>query len=148
MNFNYAIEKNDVFYLKEHKYFSYPEINEIEKDRTILSLPVFVKFTETFTLDTVWDENIFNTDDCGQIGIVYCLKDDIRKLFNLKRLNKDSTDKIELMMRYAQNFDDAEVPDPYYLDQDAFNLVVDYVEDAVNGLVETVSRRLVQPNAA
>ena len=52
------------------------------------------------------------------------------------------------MMRYAQNFDDAEVPDPYYLDQDAFNLVVDYVEDAVNGLVETVSRRLVQPNAA
>ena len=99
MNFNYAIEKNNVFYLKEYKYFSYPEINEIEKDRTILSLPVFVKFTETFTLDTVWDENIFNTDDCGQIGIVYCLKDDIRKLFNLKRLNKDSTDKIELMMR-------------------------------------------------
>ena len=87
------------FLFKEHKYFSYPEINEIEKDRTILSLPVFVKFTETFTLDTVWDENIFNTDDCGQIGIVYCLKDDIRKLFNLKRLNKDSTDKIELMMR-------------------------------------------------
>ncbi len=103
MDFNYAIEKNDIFYLKEHKFFSYPEINEIEKDRTVLSLPVFVKFTEYFTLDTIWNEDIFNTDDCGKIGIVYCLREDVRKFLNLKRLNKDSIINIEKMMRNSLN---------------------------------------------
>ena len=52
--------------------------------------------------------------------------------------------KIELIMRYAQNYDDAEVPDPYYSDQAAFNLVVEYVEDAVNGLMDSVLRRIAQ----
>jgi protein-tyrosine phosphatase len=56
--------------------------------------------------------------------------------------------KIELVMRYAQNSDDAEVPDPYYQEQDAFNLVVDYLEDASMGLLEVVKRRLPQPVAA
>jgi protein-tyrosine phosphatase len=51
-------------------------------------------------------------------------------------------------MRYAQNYDDAEVPDPYYSDQAAFNVVVDYVEDAVSGLVESVTRRMLESNAA
>jgi protein-tyrosine phosphatase len=56
--------------------------------------------------------------------------------------------KIELIMRYAQNSDDAQVPDPYYQEQDAFNLVVDYLEDAAIGLLEVVKRRLPQPVAA
>ena len=47
-------------------------------------------------------------------------------------------------MRYAQNYDDAEVPDPYYSDQAVFNLVVEYVEDAVNGLMDSVLRRIAQ----
>ena len=49
--------------------------------------------------------------------------------------------KIELIMRYAQNYDDAEVPDPYYSEQAVFNQVVEYAEDAVNGLMEAVLRR-------
>ncbi|WP_133619324.1 low molecular weight protein-tyrosine-phosphatase [Hydromonas duriensis] len=56
--------------------------------------------------------------------------------------------KIELVMRYAQNSDDAEVPDPYYQEQYAFNLVVDYLEDAASGLLEVVKRRAPQPVAA
>ena len=52
--------------------------------------------------------------------------------------------KIELIMRYAQNYDDAEVPDPYYSDQAVFNLVVEYVEDAINGLMDSVLRRIAQ----
>lgn len=56
--------------------------------------------------------------------------------------------KIELIMRYAQNADDAEVPDPYYQDQSAFSKVVDYLEDACGGLIEVVKRRLPQQIAA
>ncbi|WP_114563980.1 low molecular weight protein-tyrosine-phosphatase [Ephemeroptericola cinctiostellae] len=56
--------------------------------------------------------------------------------------------KIELVMRYAQNSDDAEVPDPYYEEQHAFNKVVDYLEDAATGLLDVVKRRAPQPVAA
>lgn len=56
--------------------------------------------------------------------------------------------KIELIMRYAQNSDDAEVPDPYYEEQHAFNKVVDYIEDAATGLLDVVKRRAPQPVAA
>ena len=52
--------------------------------------------------------------------------------------------KVELLMRYAQNYDDAEVPDPYYSEQSAFTQVVEYVEDAVHGLMSTISRRIDQ----
>lgn len=71
---------------------------------------------------------------------------------NLRQLQNMSPEpcrhKIELLMRYAQNYDSAEVPDPYYSPQEAFNLVVDYVEDAVVGLLDVVSRRITEPNAA
>jgi protein-tyrosine phosphatase len=56
--------------------------------------------------------------------------------------------KIELVMRYAQNSDDAEIPDPFYLEQEAFNQAVDYMEDAALGLLDLVKRRLPQPVAA
>ena len=56
--------------------------------------------------------------------------------------------KIELVMRYAQNLEDAEVPDPYYQNQHAFSVVVDYLEDAVTGLLEVVKRRVPQDAAA
>ncbi|MGL4768302.1 MAG: low molecular weight protein-tyrosine-phosphatase [Formosimonas sp.] len=56
--------------------------------------------------------------------------------------------KIELVMRYAQNFEDAEVPDPYYQNQHAFSVVVDYLEDAVAGLLDNLKRRLPQAVAA
>lgn len=56
--------------------------------------------------------------------------------------------KIELIMRYAQNSDDAEVANPYNQNQHAFNLVVDYLEDAVTGLLDVVKRRTPQAVAA
>lgn len=56
--------------------------------------------------------------------------------------------KVELLMRYAQTFEDAEIPDPYYLNQAAFNQVVDYVEDAVSGLFEVMNRKSCVVSAA
>jgi protein-tyrosine phosphatase len=71
---------------------------------------------------------------------------------NMRRLQQMAPEfcrhKVELLMRYAQNHDSAEIPDPYYADQAAFNLVLDYVEDAVGGLIENVTRKLLQPTAA
>jgi protein-tyrosine phosphatase len=65
-----------------------------------------------------------------------------------KRAPENSRYKIELIMRYAQNFEDAEVPDPLNQNQRAFSLVVEYLEDAITGLVDVLKRRVPQNNAA
>jgi protein-tyrosine phosphatase len=44
--------------------------------------------------------------------------------------------KIRLFMPFAKNFDDDEVPDPYYGLGYGFDVVIDMVEDAAEGLLE------------
>lgn len=50
--------------------------------------------------------------------------------------------KLELFMRYARRFDVGEVPDPYYGGERGFDLVLDMVEDAAQGLLESLRRRV------
>ena len=50
--------------------------------------------------------------------------------------------KIKLFMDFARNFDDDEVPDPYYGLGHGFDLVLDMVEDASQGLVENIRKQL------
>lgn len=46
--------------------------------------------------------------------------------------------KVQLFMRYARRFKVEEVPDPYYGGDRGFDLVLDYCEDAVAGLIDTL----------
>ena len=48
----------------------------------------------------------------------------------------ERSDRLGLFMDYSKNFDDDEVPDPYYGLGQGFDLVLDMVEDATDGLVE------------
>jgi protein-tyrosine phosphatase len=43
--------------------------------------------------------------------------------------------KLGLFLEYAANFDDEEVPDPYYGGDEGFERVLDLVEDAAQGLI-------------
>lgn len=54
-------------------------------------------------------------------------------------------DRLGLFMDYSKNFDDNEVPDPYYGLGQGFDLVLDMVEDATDGLVELVKERSASP---
>lgn len=45
------------------------------------------------------------------------------------------TDKIVLFLEFADNFEENEVPDPYYGGAGGFKLVLDMVEDASDGLL-------------
>lgn len=64
-------------------------------------------------------------------------------LDNLQRMaNPEQLEKIKLFMEYARNFDDEEVPDPYYGLGHGFDLVLDMVEDASQGLVDNIKERL------
>jgi protein-tyrosine phosphatase len=50
--------------------------------------------------------------------------------------------RLQLFMSYAKNFDDEEVPDPFYGLGHGFDLVIDMVEDASAGLIEELKGRL------
>ncbi|MDR0996348.1 MAG: low molecular weight phosphotyrosine protein phosphatase [Zoogloeaceae bacterium] len=47
--------------------------------------------------------------------------------------------KIHLFMEFAPHYDDEEVPDPYYGLGYSFDLVIDMVEDAAEGLLQALS---------
>ncbi|HEX4798593.1 MAG TPA: low molecular weight protein-tyrosine-phosphatase [Burkholderiales bacterium] len=46
--------------------------------------------------------------------------------------------KLKLMMSYARRFEEEEVPDPYYGGPQGFERVLDMLEDAAGGLLETL----------
>jgi len=52
------------------------------------------------------------------------------------------TAKLDLFLTYAHNYQETEVPDPYYGGQQGFYHVLDLVEDASVGLVEVIKARL------
>jgi protein-tyrosine phosphatase len=48
--------------------------------------------------------------------------------------------KLHLMMQYAENAPVTEVPDPYYQGAKGFELVLDYLEDACDGLLRALTK--------
>jgi protein-tyrosine phosphatase len=68
---------------------------------------------------------------------------DKTNLDNLHRMaTPEQQEKIGLFMSYAKNFDDEEVPDPYYGLGHGFDLVLDMVEDAAEGLTDELKKKL------
>ena len=67
---------------------------------------------------------------------------DKANLDNLRRIApEEAKERIKLFMDYAHNFDDEEVPDPYYGLGHGFDLVLDMVEDAAQGLVDELKAK-------
>jgi protein-tyrosine phosphatase len=56
--------------------------------------------------------------------------------------------KIQLMMRFATEHDEATVPDPYYGGPDGFDVVLNYIEDSCRGLLAVVKKRVASSVAA
>lgn len=68
---------------------------------------------------------------------------DRSNLDNLRRMAMpEQQEKIRLFMEYARNFEDDEVPDPYYGLGHGFDLVLDMVEDASQGLIVELKNKL------
>jgi protein-tyrosine phosphatase len=66
---------------------------------------------------------------------------DKSNLDNLLRMaDPEQRKRIRLFMDYARNFDDKEVPDPYYGLGHGFDLVLDMVEDASLGLIGEIKQ--------
>ena len=68
---------------------------------------------------------------------------DKSNLDNLQRMaTPEQQERIRLFMQYAKNFEDDEVPDPYYGLGHGFDLVLDMVEDASQGLIGEIKQKL------
>lgn len=49
-------------------------------------------------------------------------------------------DKLALFLHYASNRDADEVPDPYFEGPESFEVALDLIEDAAQGLIEALRR--------
>jgi protein-tyrosine phosphatase len=68
---------------------------------------------------------------------------DKSNLDNLRRMAPpEAHERIKLFMDFSRNFDDDEVPDPYYGLGHGFDLVLDMVEDAAQGLIDDLKKKL------
>lgn len=69
---------------------------------------------------------------------------DLDNMAALRGLHPEvSPDKLRLLMSFATRHRAEEVPDPYYGEGDGFEQVLDYVEDACDGVVAMLRRELV-----
>lgn len=59
-----------------------------------------------------------------------------------QRCPKQYIEKLGLFLTYANNYQETEVPDPYYGGDKGFFHVLDLVEDASEGFVEVIKARL------
>lgn len=69
-------------------------------------------------------------------------------LTHLKQITpRHQQHKLMLLMRYANDYEEASVADPYYGGLDAFVKMFDYLEDACQGVFEVLSKRVTQYSA-
>ncbi len=73
----------------------------------------------------------------------YVLAMDRENYHNLVRI-KGARDNIRMFLEFSSNFDEHEVPDPYYGGSGGFERVLDMIEDACRGLLEDIKARHLQ----
>lgn len=72
----------------------------------------------------------------------YILAMDEENLHNLQVICPDHyAGHLGLFLAFSQKFDYIEVPDPYYGEGDGFELVLDLVEDAAEGLLNAILKQ-------
>jgi protein-tyrosine phosphatase len=71
----------------------------------------------------------------------YIIGMDDENMLNLKKVARTDADldKLHKMTDFSKNWDYEEVPDPYYGGDAGFELVLDLLEDACEGLLEKLS---------
>ncbi|HHU26199.1 MAG TPA: low molecular weight phosphotyrosine protein phosphatase [Bacteroidales bacterium] len=73
----------------------------------------------------------------------YIIVMDSSNYTNVKSLasTKEQLDKIHMMTDFSQRYSHDQVPDPYYGGASGFELVLDLLEDAVEGLLQAITEK-------
>ncbi|AFZ44381.1 protein tyrosine phosphatase [Halothece sp. PCC 7418] len=80
----------------------------------------------------------FHPNDFEKYDLILAMdRDNYWSLISLDP-HKKYRDKIQMMCDYARNYQDTEVPDPYYGGTEGFNYVIDLLLDACGGLLAEI----------
>ena len=91
-----------------------------------------------FSLDGISARRVMDADFAS---FDYIIAMDEDNLFNLEQARPDDTHaRLRLFLDFATSGGTREVPDPYYGGAAGFERVLDLVEDASRGLLETIRR--------
>lgn len=83
----------------------------------------------------------FTVKDFDEFDEIFCMdRSNYQNIVNLVRNQRDQK-KVQLVCDYAQNFQDREVPDPYYDGEAGFEYVLDLLEDACSGVLKQINNR-------
>ena len=84
----------------------------------------------------------FQESDFEKFDLILAMdKDNYRNILYLDPQGKYQ-DKVRLMCDFADNYQDTEVPDPYYGGQEGFDYVINLLIDACEGLLVYVERKI------
>lgn len=78
-------------------------------------------------------------EDCNNYD--YVLVMDNNNLGEVRQLAENCEAEVRLLMDYASDRPESEVPDPYYGSSDGFELVLDLVEEASEGLLAEIREK-------
>ncbi|WP_371185228.1 low molecular weight protein-tyrosine-phosphatase [Thalassotalea maritima] len=78
-------------------------------------------------------------EDFGQFSLILAMDTDNMKNL-LAMAPEEHHHKVRLFLDYSENFVEQEVPDPYYGGSRGFELVLDLIEDASEGLLRQLQR--------
>jgi protein-tyrosine phosphatase len=78
-------------------------------------------------------------DDCERFDYILFMDEENRRL--VEPLCRDGTAEVRLFVDYAPGRPEPEVPDPYYGGPEGFELIMDLIEEASEGLLEDIRRR-------
>lgn len=84
----------------------------------------------------------FTADDFDNFDLILAMDDS--NYSNIMALSPDleSDKKVHRMVEYSQKYRHDHIPDPYYSGADGFELVLDLLEDACQGLLTEVKKLL------
>ena len=77
------------------------------------------------------------TDDFDRFDLIIGMDDSNIDDLNDRALTAEHKSKIRQMTEYTQKYNHTHIPDPYYGGAAGFELVLDLLEDACNGLLES-----------
>ncbi len=80
----------------------------------------------------------FSEMDFDEFDLILAMdRDNYRSICSLDQGGK-YRDKVKLMCDFCSQYSEREVPDPYYGGSEGFNYVIDLLEDACQGLLQSI----------
>jgi len=85
----------------------------------------------------------FRVEDFEDFDLILAMDDSNYNNIMYMSPDAESQEKVHRMVEYSQKFSHDHIPDPYYSGADGFELVLDLLEDACDGLMKDLEEKRV-----